>query len=227
MNTLSLSEKYRPTTIDDIILNDIIYKKIKAIIDTKQITNIILTGASGLGKTSTIKCIAKHIYSKDNFNDAVLELNASDERGIKTVTDIIINFSKKLVFYNEGYCNNKLIILDEADNLTKKAQSLINLVMEQYKNTKFVFICNNSNKIIETLQSKCIVIKFILPPFKSYYNKIKSICDKENYVYDDDIFKYLFETFNNDFRQILNILELTFITFGSITIKNINLISNL
>ena len=82
-NTLPFSEKYRPRTISELVLDKIILNKINNIILYKDLPNIIFTGKSGVGKTSTIHCIAKAIYSRNNIHEAVLELNASDDRGIK------------------------------------------------------------------------------------------------------------------------------------------------
>ena len=94
-NNLPFSEKYRPRKVSDLILDKIISTKINNIIENKDIPNIIFTGKSGVGKTSTIHCIAKAIYSRNNIHEAVLELNASDDRGIKSVQETIINFCKK------------------------------------------------------------------------------------------------------------------------------------
>ena len=112
MNNLPFSEKYRPRKLEDLIIDKIIYNKIKNIIEHKDVPNIIFTGKSGVGKTSTIHCIAKAIYPKNEYQESILELNASDDRGIKSVHETIINFCKKKVFFKEGYAQHKLLILD-------------------------------------------------------------------------------------------------------------------
>ena len=93
-NNLPLSEKYRPRKLSDLIIDPIIYNKINNIIENKDIPNIIFTGKSGVGKTSTIHCIARAIYSREDTMESIVELNASDDRGIKSVHDTIINFCK-------------------------------------------------------------------------------------------------------------------------------------
>lgn len=221
-NNLPFSEKYRPRKLHDLVIDPIIYNKINSIINNKDIPNIIFTGKSGVGKTSTIHCIAKAIYPKNEYQESILELNASDDRGIKAVHETIINFCKKKVFFKEGYAQHKLLILDEADNITPKAQRLINSIMEKYPTTRFAFTCNNSADIIESIQSRCVIIRFSKPPLEHFINRIKTICSIENIKYDEDSINYLFDICQKDLRQTMNMLELTFHTFGIITIENIN-----
>jgi replication factor C subunit 2/4 len=221
MINLPFSEKYRPRKLEDLILDSIIYTKIKSIIVNKDIPNIIFTGKSGIGKTSTIHCIAKAIYPRD-YHESILELNASDDRGIKSVHETIINFCKRKVIFTPGYAQHKLLILDEADNITPKAQRLINSIMEKYPTTRFAFTCNNSSDIIESIQSRCIIIRFTKPPITSFISRIKLICNNENINYEDDAISYLFEICQKDLRQTLNMLELTHTTYNNITIENIN-----
>jgi len=227
MNNLPFSEKYRPRKLEDLIIDEIIYNKIKNIIDNKDVPNIIFTGKSGIGKTSTIHCIARAIYPK-NYNDSIIELNASDDRGIKSVHEPIINFCKRKVYFTEGYAQHKLLILDEADNITQKAQRLINSIMERYPTTRFAFTCNNSADIIESIQSRCIIIRFTKPPVSDFINRTKLICEKEKIEYDENALNYLFEICQKDLRQILNMLELTNQTGDKrITIDNINKICDI
>jgi len=221
MNNLPFSEKYRPRKLEDLILDPIIYTKIKSIILAKDIPNIIFTGKSGVGKTSTIHCIAKAIYPKD-YHDSIIELNASDDRGIKSVHETIINFCKRKVYFTKGYAQHKLLILDEADNITPKAQRLINSIMEKYPTTRFAFTCNNSSDIIESIQSRCIIIRFTKPPLENFISRIKLICNNENIKFDNDAIPYLFEICQKDLRQTLNLLELTSKTYNNISIQNIN-----
>jgi replication factor C subunit 2/4 len=227
MNNLPFSEKYRPRKLQDLIIDKIIYNKIKSIIENKDIPNIIFTGKSGVGKTSTIHCIAKAIYPKNEYQESILELNASDDRGIKSVHETIINFCKKKVFFKEGYAQHKLLILDEADNITPKAQRLINSIMEKYPTTRFAFTCNNSTDIIESIQSRCVIIRFTKPPIDHFINRIKNICSLENIKYNEDSITYLFEICQKDLRQTLNMLELTYHTYEKITIDNINKICDI
>ena len=223
---LPFSEKYRPRKLEDLVLDNIIYTKIQNIIKNKNIPNIIFTGKSGVGKTSTIHCIARSIYSKE-YHDSIIELNASDDRGIKSVHETIINFCKRKIDYKPGYAQHKLLILDEADNITPKAQRLINSIMEKYPFTRFAFTCNNSSDIIESIQSRCIIIRFTKPPVQHFINRIKFICENENISWDEDALTYLFDICQKDLRKTLNMLELTYRSMGKITIDNILKISDI
>jgi len=226
MNNLPFSEKYRPRKLEDLILDNIIYTKINNIIKHKNIPNIIFTGKSGVGKTSTIHCIARLIYPRE-YHDSIIELNASDDRGIKSVHDTIINFCKRKIDFKENYAQHKLLILDEADNITPKAQRLINSIMEKYPLTRFAFTCNNSSDIIESIQSRCIIIRFTKPPVEAFINRIKLICLNESIIYNDDALKYLFDICQKDLRKTLNMLELVYRSEGKITIDNILKISDI
>jgi replication factor C subunit 2/4 len=226
MNNLPFSEKYRPKKLEDLVLDDIIYTKMQNIIKNKDVPNIIFTGKSGVGKTSTIHAIARLIYPKE-YHDSVIELNASDDRGIKSVNDNIINFCKRKIDFKEGYAQHKLLILDEADNITPKAQRLINSIMEKYPTTRFAFTCNNSSAVIESIQSRCIIIRFTKPPIENFINRIKLICTKESINYDDSALRYLFDICQKDLRKTLNMLELVYRSEGKITIENIMRISDI
>ena len=226
MSNLPFSEKYRPRKLEDLVLDDIIYTKIQNIIKNKDVPNIIFTGKSGVGKTSTIHAIARLIYPKE-FHDSVIELNASDDRGIKSVNDNIINFCKRKIDFKEGYAQHKLLILDEADNITSKAQRLINSIMEKYPTTRFAFTCNNSSAVIESIQSRCIIIRFTKPPVENFINRIKLICSKESIDYDEPALRYLFDICQKDLRKTLNMLELVYRAEGKITIGNIMKISDI
>jgi replication factor C subunit 2/4 len=225
-DNLPFSEKYRPRKISDLILDNIISNKINNIVENKDIPNIIFTGKSGIGKTSTIHAIARQIYPRE-YQDSIIELNASDDRGIKSVHDTIINFCKRKVEFKEGYAQHKLLILDEADNITPKAQRLINSIMEKYPTTRFAFTCNNSSAVIESIQSRCIIIRFTKPPVQKFIDRIKLICSKEYIEYEQEGLEYLFDICQKDLRKTLNMLELVYRAEGKITIQNILKISDI
>ena len=226
MNNLPFSEKYRPRKVDDLILDKIIATKIASIIKNKDIPNIIFTGKSGVGKTSTIHCIARAIYPRE-YHESIIELNASDDRGIKSVHETIINFCKRKVEFKEGYAQHKLLILDEADNITSKAQRLINSIMEKYPLTRFAFTCNNSSDIIESILSRCIIIRFNKPPTDNFITRIKYICSNEAIEYDEEALHYIFNMCQKDLRKTINMLELIHNSENKITIDNILKISDI
>ena len=181
-------EKYRPKHIDDLLLEENTLVKIKKFIKDKDMPNLIIPGTPGIGKTTTIKCIARELYGP-NIEEAVLELNASDDRGIKTVIDIITNFCTKKMDLNDNlkekkYAEHKIIFLDEADNMTETAQLLINNLMDKYhETTRFAFTCNTSSDILEGIQSRCIIMRFFRLRKDFIEERLKYICEKENVKY--------------------------------------------
>ncbi len=215
-------EKYRPKKSNEILLDPFIKTKIDKILEEKSIPNMIITGEPGTGKTSTILCLAKQIYNNNKlFNECVLELNASDDRGLSIINNTILPFCKKKV--NDNI--NKLVILDEADSITNKAQNLLsNIIAEYKKNTRFVFICNDCTQITESIQSRCMIIKYNRLSKEHLFNKIKSICllEKINYT-DDGIYELLFLS-DYDIRQAINNLECIFFYDKILNVENVYII---
>ncbi len=209
-------EKYRPSNTNEILLDNFLLEKIYKIIENKSIPNMILTGEPGTGKTSTILIIAKSIY-EDNYHENVLELNASDDRGLSIINNTIIPFCQKITNSRE-----KLIILDEADSITNKAQNLLsNIIAEFKKNCRFVFICNDSTKVNESIQSKCMIINY--PKLKDNFinNKIEEICKNESIKYSNSSIEELIFVSDKDIRKAINNLECIKFTYGNLTKDNI------
>jgi replication factor C subunit 2/4 len=226
------SEKHRPREISELVFcNDEIKKKIYMFIDTKSIPNILFSGYPGIGKTTTIRCIAKAVYGI-YYDDYVLELNASDNRGIKTVQIDIINFCKaKKITHSEAdkdkYCNKKMVILDEADNMMDKAQAQINTLMEQYRDSViFAFTCNDSSCIIESLQSRCLILKYSKYSNKQISVRLKQICAKENVEHDKKILNEICELSNGDLRVAVNYIQVMYNKYNCLKIEYISDICN-
>lgn len=217
---LPWTEKYRPKTIDNLVLPNELKTKLNNFIDDKNIPNLIFTGPSGIGKTSTVRCIARQFYGK-YYNKSVLELNASDDRGIKSIQSDITSFCKiRLPFNKEDvdkYPKFKLIILDEADNMVDRSQPQINTIMEQYKNTiKFAFTCNSSSNIIEAIQSRCVILTYMRLDLNLVMSKLSEIADNENIKYDKKSLVKIYELSSGDMRQSINILQILYNKNGSI-----------
>ena len=165
---LPLTEKYRPKKFDDILLEEPLRTKIFNILKSNQIPNMLITGESSTGKTSTVLFLVKEIY-KNDYENNVIELNASDDRGLTMISSSILPFCKKKSNVN------KIVILDEADSITAKAQNLLNNIISEYrKTTRFVFICNDSYKINEAIQSQCMIINFPRIKKKKFKKKNKT-----------------------------------------------------
>lgn len=213
-------EKYRPKKTEELILNDILLKKINKIISDKDMPNLIITGIPGIGKTTTIKCIVSRLYGK-YIKDAVLELNASDDRGIRAVQDTITNFCKKKLELNENgekrYADHKIIILDEADNMTQKAQISISNLMEKYHNTtRFAFTCNSSADIIESIQSRCNIIRYMRLTKDQVLSRLKYICEKENVEYEEKALETIALISQGDVRSAINNLQLVYNCYNEV-----------
>jgi replication factor C subunit 2/4 len=212
-------EKYRPRRLESIILTDNLKKKATQFIKSKDMFNLLLSGPPGIGKTTTIRCIAHGLYGK-YYNKFVLELNASDHRGIKSVQGDIINFCKCKTFYNkecENLCNLKLIILDEADNMMEKAQHQINSLMEKYKETvRFAFTCNSSTGILEAIQSRCIPLRYMRLTIPQITDRLSAICNIEKAKYDKTAMKEIAVYSRGDMRGAINMLQLIYNKYGTI-----------
>ncbi|KAJ1620158.1 P-loop containing nucleoside triphosphate hydrolase protein [Pavlovales sp. CCMP2436] len=151
-------EKYRPTEVKDIVGNEDTVARLAIIAQEGNMPNIILSGPPGTGKTTSVLCVSRQLLG-DSWRDAVLELNASDDRGIDVVRNRIKGFAQKKVTLPPG--RHKIVILDEADSMTTGAQQALRRTMEIYSaTTRFALACNMSNKIIEPIQSRCAVLRY-------------------------------------------------------------------
>jgi replication factor C subunit 2/4 len=212
-------EKYRPKNSNDILLEPFIKEKINKILESKSIPNMIITGEPGTGKTSTILFMAKQIYL-NNYSENVLELNASDDRGLSIINNTIYPFCKK-----KKTCkgvSHKLVILDEADSITSKAQNLLaNIISDFRETTRFVFICNECTQIIESLQSRCMIVKYPKISSDNLFDKVKTICENEKIQHTDESINTLLFVSDKDIRQIINNLECIYYSFSVLSIDNI------
>ena len=212
-------EKYRPKTSEDILMEPFIKDKINNILLNSSIPNMIITGEPGTGKTSTILFLAQEIY-KNCYNDNVLELNASDDRGLLIINNKIYPFCKKKILQSNIF--HKLVILDEADSITSKAQNVLsNIISEFRSNTRFVFICNDCSQIIESIQSRCMIIKYPKINQQNLSKKIEFICKNENIKYTIDSINTLLFVSDYDIRQAINNLECIYYSLNELTTDNI------
>lgn len=229
--TLPWIEKYRPRRVEDIVLDHNVKNEVINILKNKDMPNIILTGTPGIGKTTTLLCIASHLYGK-YWRDAVLEINASDDRGIKSVQTDVINFcNTKLGYRDEDskkFATHKLVILDEADNITEKAQHLISTIMEKYHaTTRFAFTCNTSSYIIGSIQSRCKILRYTRIDHKSMTDRLSHILKTENVKYSKDALQNLAYMSQGDMRHAINLTQLTHNRFGIINADTVSQICEL
>ena len=201
-------EKFRPKNLDDVESQEDIIMSLKNCIKTKNLPHLLFFGPSGCGKTSTILALAREIFGQKYWSDRVIELNASDERGIKVVREKIKRYAMNSVSIYENIPPWKIIILDEADNMTSDSQFALRKIMEDYsKVTRFCIICNYHNKIIDPIVSRCSLYRFKPIPKENIHLKLKDICNKENSIIDNDSIEMIEKISRGDLRKAINFLQ--------------------
>lgn len=197
-------EKYRPQCLDDIEGQNETIITIRKFAQEGRIPHLLFYGPPGTGKTSTIIALAKELYGK-NYKNMVLELNASDDRGIDVVRDQIKNFASTRQIFTSGF---KLIILDEADAMTNIAQNALRRIIEKFtKNTRFCILANYSNKLNPALLSRCTRFRFSPLSNTAIKNKINYVIKMENLKISNNALDSLIKLSKGDMRKALNVLQ--------------------
>nr|ASF90264.1 hypothetical protein SPAR03742 [Bartheletia paradoxa] len=203
-NNLPWVEKYRPQTLDEVVSHRDITSTIEKFIDKNRLPHLLLYGPPGTGKTSTILAMARGIYGKDSRNN-VLELNASDDRGIDVVREQIKNFASTRVFGGSAF---KLVILDEADMMTQAAQAALRRVIEQYtRHVRFCIICNYVNKIVPAIQSRCTKFRFSPLKLDQVEERLDTVIKSEGVNITIDGKAAVIKLSKGDMRRALNVLQ--------------------
>ncbi|AYV82076.1 MAG: replication factor C small subunit [Homavirus sp.] len=221
-------EKYRPHTLNNIIAHTDIINTLKIFIKNKCLPHLLLYGPSGTGKTSTIMACAEELYG-EYYPFMVMELNASDDRGIEVVRSKIKQFvtSKNVFFGKNPEERNgifKLVILDEADAMTDDAQAILRKVVEKYTTTtRFCLICNYIQNINPALQSRCTRFRFA--PINKSNMKLKTmeIIEKEKIDITEQGIDTIIRRSNGDMRKVLNNLQSVSMAYSKIDEKNVNI----
>ncbi|KAJ1030853.1 hypothetical protein NDA18_002082 [Ustilago nuda] len=205
-------EKYRPKTIDDVAAQEHTVAVLKKTLMSNNLPHMLFYGPPGTGKTSTILALARQLFGPELVKTRVLELNASDERGITVVREKIKNFAKLAVTNpKEGFpCPPfKIIILDEADSMTQDAQSALRRIMEQYSRiTRFCLVCNYVTRIIEPLASRCSKFRFRSLDTCSTKTRLEMIAGAESvWFQDSSVLDTLITTSDGDLRRAITYLQ--------------------
>lgn len=198
-------EKYRPILIDNIIGNKNIKDALNTYLKQKTLPHLLLHGPSGTGKTSIINSYARQAYG-DYYNMMVLQINASEERGIEIIRNKVKNFViSKCIYKLQPF---KLVILDEADSMTFSAQSMLRRIIEDYtENARFCLICNKIKNIDMAIQSRCTKFKFSNLSNDDMKNSIIEICKKNKIKYTSDGIDFLIKISKGDMRKAINNLQ--------------------
>ena len=199
------AEKYRPQTLDDIANQRNIVNRLKTFVTEKNIPHLLLVGPAGVGKTTSILALAHDLYGP-SYRSYVLELNASDERGINVIRDKVKNYARTAAMASP--VSFKIIIMDEADHLTGDAQHALRRTMEVYtKTARFCLIGNYSENIIDPIQSRCSVFRYGSLDEVDIKDRLTLIAKKENLQIVDEGLDALFQASSGDLRKAINMLQ--------------------
>jgi len=198
------TEKYRPKKLADVKGQKGVIKILQSFIESNNMPHLLFAGPAGVGKTTTALCIANEFFG-ENWQSNLLELNASDERGIDVIRNKVKDFARTRTIGNFQF---KLILLDEADALTREAQHALRRTMEKYTKTcRFILDCNYSSKIIEPIQSRCATFRFKHLGEKELYEYIGHISSEEGLKLDEKSIGALYKVSGGDARRAINLLQ--------------------
>ncbi|MDH5753589.1 MAG: replication factor C small subunit [Candidatus Bathyarchaeota archaeon] len=198
------AEKYRPKTLDGMVNQKEIVERLKSFVKSRNVPHCIFAGPPGTGKTTAALCLARDLYG-DAYREHIMELNASDERGINVVRETVKTFAR---VRSIGEISFKIMILDEADNMTSDAQQALRRTMERYTETcRFILIANYSGKIIEPIQSRCAPFRFTYLPRGEHDRYLRQIAEKEKVKLLDEGLDAVFEVCSGDLRRAINTLQ--------------------
>tara|TARA_B100001093_G_scaffold513358_1_gene585109 strand:- start:207 stop:1130 length:924 start_codon:yes stop_codon:yes gene_type:complete len=201
------TEKYRPSTFENIILEENNKNLLENIIQENRFTNLLFHGPPGTGKTTTIINLINKYQQKYNqvSKSLIIHLNASDERGIEIIRNNLYNFVNSDCLFNKG---TKFIILDEVDYMTRTAQLALKCLIQEYNNNiKYCLICNYISKIELSLQNEFIQIRFNELGINNIYNYLKNILDIENKQLSNNKLHDIIKYYDYDLRSMINYIQ--------------------
>ena len=204
MSELLWAEKYRPKSLDEVVNQREIVERLKRFVVEKNIPHMLFAGPPGTGKTTIAHALAHDLYG-ENYRQYMLELNASDERKIEVIRTKVKEFARSKVVGDVPF---KIVLLDEADNMTSDAQQALRRLMELYSaNTRFILTANYPSKIIEPIQSRCAVFRFVPLKREDVVKRLMYICEQEKVVCREKALDVIYEISEGDMRRAINILQ--------------------
>ena len=218
-------EKYNPRNLSEIYGNSNIINRLKNILISNNLSNMIISGPSGTGKSCCVKCLVQQLLN-EYTKEAILELNGSDDRGINIIRISIKSFAQKKLLLEKG--KYKIIILDEADSITVGSQQALRRIIENFsKTTRFIFVCNILSKMIEPIQSRCTMLKFEKLKKSDLFSKLEYICQNEKINYTKSGLELISQISYGDMRQAIGNLQNTYYCSKTINKKSIFEICNI
>ena len=226
ISSLMWVEKYRPSRLDQIINQKDIIRALQNLRKKpNEIPHFIFAGPAGVGKTTAALCIAEELLG-ENWRRDTLELNASDERGIKMVRERVKEFAAVMKFSSTTENDDKpyrIIILDEADEMTSEAQTALRRIIEDSsRTTRFIIICNYLSQLIEPIQSRCVIFRFTRLPKQEVVDHLSEICKREGIEFDVKALSRIYDSTSGDLRHSINILQ-SAATNNNLTVEKVDL----
>jgi replication factor C small subunit len=205
MSELFWFEKYRPRSFDEVVDLEEVKVRLREFVKGGNMPHLLFYGPPGTGKTTVALVLARELYG-EYWRENTLELNASDERGINVIRERVKEFARTAPV---GKAPFKLVILDEADNMTSDAQQALRRIMEIYaQNTRFILLANYVSGIIEPIQSRVVMVRFNPLPKDAVIARLRYIAENEGVKATDDALEAIYEFTQGDMRRAINALQI-------------------